>query len=76
MNFKPTLWKTILSLGAYLIGVLYIIYGIVMSPCTENTCSVVQFMIKVELAFYFALPIFLTSAVVIYIIWSLIQKKK
>ncbi len=74
MNFKPTIWK---SIGSFLISIiLTIIFGFVYSPCgaITDTLEGASKVCKVSLMLY---VIFLfVSFIIIYIIWSLIEKKK
>ena len=74
MDFKPTLWKTI---GSIIVGLLLIIISttIVDQSCYPkqgSSCPIFSIETFYYLLFYFYIPII----IVIYLIWSLIQKKK
>ena len=63
MNFKPTLLKTIISIIAAIISLIYAEGGI---TCDKPTCPLVH-----QSSIMFAI----ISLILVYIIWSLVQKK-
>jgi len=75
VNFKPTLWKTIISLIPLIL--LPIFFGLVGCKSTGAlSCSLNQFLFihfKINpLLHFFNLGV----GIVIYVIWSLVQKRK
>jgi hypothetical protein len=66
MNFKPTLWKTIVS--------------VIISIIISFPLSYTKFFGGGQNFFYFDFKLFIISvlviSVIIYLIWSLLQKKK
>jgi len=80
MNFKPTTWKIILSI---VLGIIlgYVFFGLMFNviPSEPNQVASELGSSTVVSAFpsFGALWMFyILSAVVIYVIWSLIQKKQ
>ncbi len=69
MNFKPTLWKTIVSL-LVLIIIDYILVRNFCFTMTLRRCNLT------EMLNFTSLLISLGVAIVAYVIWSLFQKKK
>jgi hypothetical protein len=71
MNFKPTLWKSIVSIvGGIIVGLFY---SSTYDVCDINYCpSAFQKLFDYPTSFIYLL----VGLVAIYIIWSLIQKKK
>jgi hypothetical protein len=65
MNFKPTLWKTIISLIAGVVaGYIDVIRG-----CPTNICRIDYYLVN-------NLWIYLIVLALIYIIWGWFEKKK
>jgi len=64
MNFKPTLWKTIISIIIGAIGI-FLIFSIIYTGD-----SILRFVFNMPLIY-----VFLILFVVTYIIWSLFQKR-
>ena len=83
MNFKPTLWKSIASIGTgFLVNLLIFIsfimkgYGLVAcidgGPCPQPSFLRLWF----ELMFHpVPIVIFIVIIAIVYIVWSLIQKE-
>ena len=75
MNFKPTLWKSIVSLviaiAAFISG--YWIKTHLMFPL-DNLSILLKVLLVVlpRLDIYF----FVLSLILVYVVWSLIQRKK
>ena len=76
MNFKPTLWKTIISL---IVGILVDIY---ISSNTKALCLMIEGRECIQPNWYSnllnpaALLISLIIIILIYLIWSYFQKRK
>jgi hypothetical protein len=72
MNFKPTLWKNIVSI--LVIAIADFILGISRAGCGVNLTTG-----KAVCPNFYLLPIVilpsLVSGIIVYILWSLFQKK-
>jgi hypothetical protein len=68
MNFKPTLLKTILSF----VGLMLVDWGMASTfTCLEESCPWYKFL-------FYGAPIAygIVAGIIIYLVWSLIQKGK
>jgi H+/Cl- antiporter ClcA len=68
MNFKPTIWKIIIS---FIISILIGIYGWINSYCLDCSSNMI---LKVKSEVF--IKLFLFFIIVIYVSYSLFQKKK
>ncbi|MDO8467812.1 MAG: hypothetical protein Q7S56_02610 [Nanoarchaeota archaeon] len=69
MNFKPTLWKTILSI---IVGVLIYLYPLIITRSFDDIAGV-KYLFTSWMGLFFILGII--AFFVIYVVWSLFQKK-
>ena len=75
MNFKPTLWKTIVGLVVgFIVSYLFIFTGFLGEP-TEGFFSIYYLMSFFSEVWLLHWGIILVVAIIVYIIWSLFQKK-
>ena len=76
MNFKPTLWKVIISIITFFI--VSIIFAIFVSQgCVGGIGKECSAPIQLSAVFslIFQIPFGYVGLVIVYVLWSLIQKK-
>jgi hypothetical protein len=83
MNFKPTLWKSIVSIGTgflvnLIIFIIFILNGYGFVACIDGGSCPQPSLLSLwfELMFHpVPIVIFIVAVAVIYVVWSIIQKK-